>query len=415
MTTVEGVSRLAAETLPRAPTAFQLSRPSDMRCNWIIAGRGRRDMMRDSSPMLGRMIGYSRLMGSRFDNWSRGPAILVLALLAGLIGLGLACGSAGVQAQSNDQEEHSDSALYSAVIDRVQRGESYYSAAAGEQRERGYPLRPVMTVRLPTLAYVAAAFGGAAQATVGLVALGAVTAALMIFRLKRISSGRIVWWSAMTLTFISSAALFRPSLVVLHEVWSALFIMLAMVVRSRKYPCLSVLCGLFAVAIRETAIPVVLIMALFAWQEGKSREFRAWIVAMGIFVLGYAAHYAMVISNTTATGVESKGWLEFGGWPFVLGMVRFSSILAGLPPWLTALIVPLAIVGWASRRGEIPARVTVLLITFVGAFSIIGRPENWYWGLLYVAFIGAGLAFSPSAARSLVRQAVRGRRLVESG
>src|SRR3546814_12079814 len=52
-----------------------------------------------------------------------------------------------------------DHALYARIAQRVAAGESYYTAAAAEHRSGHYPLRPFVTVRLPTLAHIVPPLG----------------------------------------------------------------------------------------------------------------------------------------------------------------------------------------------------------------------------------------------------------------
>jgi hypothetical protein len=71
---------------------------------------------------------------------------------------------------------------------------------------------------------------------------------------------------------------------------------------------------------------------------------------------------------------------------------------------VAAVLVPLALLGWASRTGSLATRVTVVLATFAGAFGIAARNDNAYWGLLVAALFVIGLAFVPSAVADLIRR-----------
>jgi hypothetical protein len=63
------------------------------------------------------------------------------------------------QKTAKSGEAEADLALYKAIVGRMQAGENYYAVAADEQRKRGYPLKPFVTVRQPTLALVLASLG----------------------------------------------------------------------------------------------------------------------------------------------------------------------------------------------------------------------------------------------------------------
>lgn len=341
--------------------------------------------------------------GSRFDGWRRRPAIVVLALVGLLIIYGILTSGSVHDAPKVPDGGRTDTDLYSAIIARVHDGENFYSAAADEQRAGGYPLRPAIVVREPTLAYAGAVLGGSTGLQRILIALGAIMSIAMIERLERLAPGRYSWWASVVLTGLFASSLFEPTYSVLHEAWAAMLILLALLSRSLPTFWPSVIFGFLAVAVRELALPLLVVMAFFAWREGKSNEAKAWLAAIALFVLGYAAHMALVLSVTGATDPESQGWLRFGAWSFDLSTVRSPTVLSFAPAWVTAVVVPLALLGWASRRSEIATRVVALLALYFLAFFIIGRPENWYWGILYVSLIGGGLAFAPSALVALIR------------
>jgi hypothetical protein len=356
--------------------------------------------------------------GQRFVGLSRGIAAFVLALVGALIGYGLLVGADNPHPSQDVPEDRTDTALYEAIIMRVHDGENYYSAAATEQLERDYPLRPPMTMREPTLAYAASALGGVDHLRLALIALGAAAGLSMLVRLEKTSSGRSMWWGAAALTAALGAGLFVRQYVVIHEVWASMFMLLSLTIRasrSNRSNRASIAFGFAAVAIREIAFPFVVVMGILAWRESRIREFRGWIVAASVFLVGYSLHYWQVLSHTSSDDPHSQGWVTFGGWRFVLNTVRDSSLLSHVPVWVTAVVVPLALVGWASRKGGFPTRVFALLVTFMVTFMVIGRPENWYWGLLYVVFVGAGIAFAPSALWTLGRSIARPRQRSATG
>src|SRR5690606_27602468 len=64
---------------------------------------------------------------------------------------------------ANEEELESGSRrdfdLYQAINERIAAGEGYYDAALDEQRARGFPTKPFVTVRPPTLAWSSLVFG----------------------------------------------------------------------------------------------------------------------------------------------------------------------------------------------------------------------------------------------------------------
>ncbi len=133
-----------------------------------------------------------------------------------------------------------------------------------------------------------------------------------------------------------------------------------------------------------------------------------------MFIGGYAAHLMAVASHTSPKDPYQSGWLNFGGWPFALETARLPSALGFGPMWIAAVAVPLAVLGWASKRGDFASRVTALLVGYLAAFTVVGRPDNWYWGILYVTFLGSGLAFAPGAVITLVQRVIHRREGVQA-
>src|SRR6201999_1747982 len=88
---------------------------------------------------------------TRFEGWSRAPALALIAALILLLALGSWSPSAGPSPKVRTSEaQHSDLQLYRDIITRVRGGEHYYRATAAELRKGNYPLNPFFTFRLPT-------------------------------------------------------------------------------------------------------------------------------------------------------------------------------------------------------------------------------------------------------------------------
>ena len=341
--------------------------------------------------------------GSRFDSWSKGLCGLLVAFTVGLVVLGLSERPAPVVDASSMHIAvgRTDNALYRATIERMQNGDNYYRAASAEQARRGYPVRPVMTVREPTLSYAAVAVGGVAHLRYVLIVLGIAAALCLLVTTEGIATGRPSWWLSMVAASTALAAAFSPKMVVIHEVWAMLFMIISLVLTLHGRPRTSAAFGLLAVLVRELAFPFVAVMLVLAWREKRRRDIRAWAVVVGVFVVAYAAHAVMVLALTEPGSVKSPGWAAFGGWPFVLETIRSSCALLAMPVAVTAVAVPLALLGWVSKPGVIADRVLLVLAIYLPLFMVIGQPWNSYWGLLYTALLLPGLAYAPFAAVSL--------------
>ncbi len=98
--------------------------------------------------------------------------------------------------------------------------EGYYAAAVTEQRARDYPLRPIFTVRLPTLAWTVGTLGPEGAALLLRLLMIAAIAALT-FRLRGIAGSRVAWGVAALLGAGSMALLTVPAMTFWHESWAA--------------------------------------------------------------------------------------------------------------------------------------------------------------------------------------------------
>jgi hypothetical protein len=333
--------------------------------------------------------------------WAR----LLIALLVALSAYGV---SATLAPQSSGAEvvdvTDTDLALYKAVAARVGAGENYYEVVVAEQRARGYPLRPVVTVRLPTLAWIVATLGETgSRILLHLLALAAILA--LTVRLRSVAPSKAVWAGATFLAAGSVALLTVPAMTYWHESWSALLIVLSLAARTERRWALSVGLGLAAVLLRELALPYLCLMALLAWRGGTRVEAAAWGGAILIFFAALAMHASALSGLVTAADGSSPGWSSGGGWPFVLAMLHRCTLFAFLPMGLVALFVPLALLGWAWVGGSFGLRGALLLPGYSAAFMLFGRPDNFYWAIMIAPLLPLGLAFSPIALRDLGRAA----------
>lgn len=340
---------------------------------------------------------------SRFSDLPAWAArlLLILLVLVSLGGAAIAIQPPASASPAVVDLTDTDLALYQAIAARVGAGEGYYSAAVAEQRARDYPLRPVFTVRMPTLAWGVGTLGPNGAALLLRLLMIAAIGALTI-RLRALAGSRLAWGAAAFLGAGSMVLLTVPAMTFWHESWAALLIVLSIAIRSPRRWVPSLLLGLAAALLRELALPFLCVMAVLAWRDGNRVEAGGWAAAILIFFLAMAAHSLALGEHVTGADLASPGWSSAGGWPFVLAMVQRCTLLLFLPLPAIALLVPLALVGWAGLKGAIGERTALLLIGYVAAFMLVGRPDNFYWGILIAPLLPAGLAFAPAALRDLV-------------
>lgn len=344
---------------------------------------------------------------SRFAGLTRRDAWLVLAglaalLLASLLALATPIpAAAGDAAAGRPAEGQTDALLYQTIVETVRHGGGYYPVAAAEMRAGDYPLRPFVTMRLPTLAMVEAA-------------LPPFALTLLLYGL--VAAVVLAWWSRLTealsrppprmLALLALAAGLVPfvqaDLVVFHEIWAGLLVALSLGVWRPDRWLPAVAFGLAAVLIRETAALYLVVMALAAFTGHRRPEAIGWGIAGAVLMLALVAHAHAVAAVVRPLDPASPGWSGRLGFGFFVRTMSVSTGLVLLPAWIAAPVVGLALFGWAAWRSALAARVLALLIGYALVLSVFGRSDTFYWGLLVAPLLLVGLAFVPDAIRDLL-------------
>jgi len=296
-----------------------------------------------------------------------------------------------------------DTALYRAVILRLKSGESYEPAAVAEMRARHFKMRPFLVVRPPALEVMLSwapndLIPAIVQALLALCVLGA-----WMFRLRDALPGPwgLAWTGLAIMTGIV-AGMIGGEAPLFHEEWAGLLIALSLALRTEQRFVASVGLGLAAALIRELAIPYLLVMAAFAAMERRWREPIAFGAALVGSILALAVHAETVNALLTSQDQASRHWMGFAGWPLIAAASSWNLIAVLFGPWFRALVFPLGLIGalgWKDRR------LIVVLAGFAAGFMVIGRLENYYWGLIITPLVGVGLALAPPALRDLWRGA----------
>ena len=363
---------------------------------------------------LGRVDRLSREAPAwdRFAHWPRAWAVAVLAALAALLlaasltyphqlkGRGF-IHPKGVTQASRD----TDLMLYSAIAARVARGENYYRAAFAEQRARHFPVTPGLAVRLPTLALLTAALG-----MPGLLALGAALALATLLawwrRLGIEAGGREHRIIVMLLIVIGGAVGTKGHYSMLHEVWAGLLMALAFGLHRPGRWWWAWLAAAAALALRELALPFVLLLGALALARRDWREAGAWAVLVGLFALALAWHLSQVSALVLPSDQPGPAWLVFRGLKGWTANIVSSSSLHRLPHWLGAALALLPLIGWAGWKSDAGLTGLLLHAGYGVFFMIAGRDNNFYWGLMVLPTWFVGMAFVPRALWSLAATAL---------
>lgn len=346
---------------------------------------------------------------TRFAGAPRWAAVLLLGVLLLLMAYGAAVelapkpATASMAGRSGD-----DLALYRAIEGRLEHGEPYYPVVAEELRTRGYAVKPFVNFRPPTLALMLAALSGAAAPAL-LWALVVAVFAAWVLRLRQIASGNAALAAAALVLLTGLAAGASGAAVYFHEVWAGLLVMLSLAVWRPGRWAVSVLIGLAALMFRELALIYPAAMLAAALYEGRRREAAAWGGAILVWAAALAGHAALASAQIRPDDA-AHSWAAVGGWPFILSTVRWNAALAFAPGWTAALAAPLALLGLASWSGPTGLRAALAAGGWIGAFLVLGRPDNHYWGLMYAPLLALGLVFAGPALRDLAAVACLRRR-----
>jgi hypothetical protein len=351
----------------------------------------------------------------RFANWPKLPARLflgvlaILLVLAALPSFGGSPPSAAAQADKeaaapSPEWKDDDVELYQAIVRRVAAGEPYYRVATEEQRARDFPVTPGLAVRLPTLAVVSAALGPIGIYLAAAL-LGIATLLAWWRRMGEEPGGANHRIIAVLLLAIGIASGLKPQYLALHEVWAGTLLALSFALHRGGRWIGSLLIAALALAIREHALPFVLLMGAFAWWNRRWAELAGWAVLTLLFAILLWVHLGMVADYVTSQDRLSPPWLVLRGLEGFTSNVVLSSSLHLLPPVLAAPLALLPLVGWVGWKSPAGGFGTLLYGGYGLLFMLAGRENNFYWALMIVPAYFVGLVFLPMALKSLWRSA----------
>jgi hypothetical protein len=373
----------------------------------------------------------TRAPGAPWDRFAAWPVRAARLLLAALLALLIAAAlvpleppggqvthAASAQAAAAGQGDDQDLALYEAAAAKVAAGQSYYRFIVAEQRARDYPVRPAITVRLPTLAYWLAGLDLLHVRPIAALALMLATVAAWWRRLGEEPGAGRLRRMATALVFVGASLAINPHYLSLHELWAGLLLSLAMALyRSGPqrrwlgaFACVAV-----ALFIRELALPFALLLAASAAWRRDWRELAAWAALVAVFFVALAAHVSIISAQILPSDRPGFDWLAWRGLSGWLGNVVQSGNLRFLPHGLAGPLVVAMTLGWAGWRTPVGALTFLVTAGYAVAFMIAGRWDNFYWGALIVPLLTPGLAFAPRALASLVAAAQLNRLRLDHG
>ncbi len=332
---------------------------------------------------------------TRFDALTQRWAGILLLTTILLVVAGMICNVAGKQ-QTSTAPHGGDVALYAKIVDEIAQGRSYYEAATVEHREFGYPLKPVLTVREP---FLALALGAFSDRETGFLVLRILTLAVFAawgWRLQTQFDHPAWTIAGVFLLFLGAAVPFiAENYVYFHEVWAGLLIALSLALYSPRRWGWSLAIGFLATCVRETGALYLVVMVGTALFEKRKHEAAAWGAAILLFAGIMLLHAHMLEHYLHPGDVVSKGWLCFGGVPFLLSTARWNAALLLAPSWVIAAVVPLMLLGAAGWPGKTGRRLAAVCLGYGLFFLVLGRPNNSYWGLIVAPLMGISLLMAP--------------------
>jgi len=356
----------------------------------------------------------------RFSGWSARDARLALfafiALLIASAFVPVVAGESEVATKSfaqnladgraTERERDDDLALYDRAIERIQHGENYYDFIVAEHRLADYPVRPGVAVRLPTLAYIDAWLGVPGQIAASLALLAAVLLAWWRRLGEEAGSARLRR-IAFALLLIGASLGLNRHFFVLHELWSGMLLALSFGLYRPGRWGWALAAAALAVAIREHALPFILLMAAMALWRRDWKQGAAWSALALAFLAFLGMHLHIIAQQVLPSDQFGQGWLELRGLSGWISYVALSSNLRFLPGFVAGPLIVLSMLGWAAWKTPAGLFGFLLYGGYGLLFMIAGRPDTYYWGVMVAPAVMVGLAFAPAGLRALVMAASR--------
>jgi len=351
--------------------------------------------------------------------------------------------SPGVVAASGGEQIAADLALYRDVIADVRAGQSYYDAAESRIPQYGFPIRSPLNWRLPTYAWLFSRLPSLRWVQAVLVLLSIAALALAFSAQARLVGP---YRAAFTTVFLFGVV--RWSIdgyaYLAQEPWAATLLVISLAAHSLAqwqrgrgresiaavachagqrqsqstpapvsdgvhdgtawWSIIAITAGTVALNFRELALPYCLVAFLFAAWKRRWREAAGWAGGILLFVLLMGWHVWQVKLHTAGTAQPASDlsqWLRFGGLDFVLLTTRMNSLLFAARGWLLWLYLLLALAGLARGGDETSQLACLGALGYLLVFAVLGRPENFYWGLLPAPLLAWGASSGPSAIMRL--------------
>lgn len=298
---------------------------------------------------------------------------------------------------------YTDIQLYQDIAAKVHDGTPYHKAARDLQNLHDYPTQPFVTVRLPTLAVMAATLG---WKLLQALLLGVLL--LAVIRWYRIaatrSQGEAIGVAVMVLA--GGAMVTQPGLIAMHDFWAGVLTCAAMTFRGTPRWGFAIAFAGAAILIRELALPFALLALAFALFERRRNEAVGWAVLIGLFAVVMFFHAQAVHAVVLPTDKQSAPWTGLLGITGVLRDLTDTSVLGMVPAPLAYTLIPLALFGWSAAPRKFALFGLLYCLGIAAMIALFSRPDNFYWACLLQPHWFIGFAFLPRALRDLSQAAL---------
>lgn len=302
-----------------------------------------------------------------------------------------------------------DLQLYREVIAGVRGGNDYYAVAREKIPAHGFPISSPLNWRLPTYAWLFALLPGPRWIQAALVLLSLAALATAFTAQLRTSGVAVAIATTLLLVGVVRWALDGEAYLA-QEPWAATLIVLSLGTHALggKWRIAAVAAGVAALLFRELALPYCGVALLGAMWNRRWRECAGWATGLALFCGYFAWHVAQVrgqlVGLDAPAGAGLAQWLRFGGLDFVLLTTRLNGLLFAAPAALLWLYLLASLLGLASRTDETSRIACLAALAYLLAFAVVGRPENFYWGLLPAPLLAWGTVHAPAALGEIWRQ-----------
>lgn len=300
-------------------------------------------------------------------------------------------------------EGYTDIQLYQDIAARVHDGTPYHKAARDLQYLHEYPTQPFVTIRLPTLAVMAASLG---WKLLQVLLLGVLL--LAVIRWYRIaaprSQGEAIGAALMVL--VGGAMVTQTGLIAMHDFWAGVLTCAAMTFRGTQRWGLAIALAGAAILIRELALPFAFLALAFALFGKRRNEAIGWTALIGVFAVVMFFHAQAVHAVVLPTDKHSAPWTGLLGVTGVLRDLTDTSVLGMLPPPLAYALIPLALFGWSAAPRGFALFGLLYSLGIAAMIALFSRPDNFYWACLLQPHWFIGFAFLPRALQGLSQAAL---------